>query len=84
MVPRDAAATARNMVAHETKVRVIATFFLLYSAIVFVLLSALYTIFKPVNQGLALIGSLFRFVFASLWLLTTLNLFGMLRLLLNI
>jgi hypothetical protein len=81
IVPGNAAETARNLVAHETQVRVIATCFLTYSASVVVLLAALYVILKPVNRGLALVGALFRLVFASLWLLTTLNLLGALRLL---
>jgi hypothetical protein len=81
IVPGNAAETARNIATHETQVRVIATCFLTYSASVVVLLAALYVILKPVNQGLALVGALFRFVFASLWLLTTLNLLGALRLL---
>ncbi len=83
IVPGNAAETARNLVANETQVRVTATCFLTYSASVIVLLAALYVILKPVNRGLALIGALFRLVFASLWLLTTLNLLGMLRLLGN-
>ena len=81
IVPGNAAETARNLVAHETQVRVIATCFLTYSASVIVLLAALYVILKPVNLGLALVGALFRLVFASLWLLTTLNLLGALRVL---
>ncbi len=65
----------------KLKVRVIATCFLTYSATVFVLLTALYVILRPVNQGLALIGAVFRLVFAWLWLLTALNLLAALRLL---
>jgi hypothetical protein len=80
MVPGNAAETARNIVAHETQFRVIVICFLTYSASVVVLLAALYVIFKPVNQGLALAGALFRLVFALLWLLTTLNLLSALRL----
>src|SRR4030088_774377 len=60
IVPGNAAETARNMMAHETQVRVIATCFLTYSAAVLVLLTALYVILRPVNEGLALIGALFR------------------------
>ena len=81
IVPGNAAETARNLVAHETQVRVIATCFLTYSASVIVLLAALYVILKPVNQGLALVGALFRLVFALMWLLGTLNMLGALRLL---
>ena len=55
--------------------------FLLYSAGVVVLLTALYVILKPIDRILALIGALFRFVFALLWLLAPLNLLGALRLL---
>ena len=40
-------------------------------------------ILKPINPGLALIGALFRLVFALLWLLSPLNLLGALRLLSN-
>jgi hypothetical protein len=81
IVPRNAAETARNIMAHETQFRVAATCFLAYSAAVVVLLAALYVILKPVNQGLALVGALFRLIFAMLWLLSTLNMLGALRLL---
>ncbi len=81
IVAGNAAETARNIVAHERQFRVIVICFLTYSASVVVLLAALYVILKPVNPGLALVGALFRLVFASLWLLTTLNLLGVLRLL---
>jgi len=81
IVPRDAAETARNIIAHQTQVRLALVCFLLYSANVVVLLAALYVILKPVNRILALIGALFRLVFAMLWLLATLNLLGALRLL---
>jgi hypothetical protein len=81
IVPGDAAETARNIVAHETQLRITATCFLTYGASVVALLAALYVILRPVNQGLALVGAFFRFVFALLWLLTTFNLLGALRLL---
>jgi hypothetical protein len=81
IVPGNAAETARNIVAHETQLRVIVICFLAYSATVVVLLAALYVILKPVNPGLALVGALFRLVFALLWLLTALNLLSALRLL---
>jgi hypothetical protein len=80
-VPGNAAETARNIVAHETQFRLIVVCFLAYSAGVVVLLAALYVILRPINPGLALLGALFRLVFAMLWLLTTLNLLGALRLL---
>src|SRR5215510_5822680 len=81
IVPRDAAETARNIIAHQTQTRMALVCFLLYSVNVVVLLTALYVILNPVNRILALIGALFRLVFAVLWLLATLNLLGALRLL---
>ena len=81
IVPRDAAETARHVIAHQTQVRLGLVCFLLYGVNVVVLLSALYVIFNPVDRTLALIGALFRLVFAVLWLLATLNLLGALRLL---
>jgi len=81
VVPGDAAETARNIVAHERQLRLTVTCFLIYGAVVVVLLTALYVILKPVNPGLALVGAFFRLVFALLWLLTTFNLLSALRLL---
>jgi hypothetical protein len=81
IVAGNAAATAQNIVAHETQLRVAAVFFLTYSLGVLVLLTALYVVLKPVNPGLALVGALFRLVFALLWLLSPLNLLAALRLL---
>ncbi len=80
VVPRDAVTTAQNIVAHETQFRLALTGFLFYSLNSIVLLAALYTVFKPIHRGLALLGSLFRFVFALLWLLSCLNLLNALRL----
>ena len=82
-VPGNAAATAQNIVAHETQCRITVVCFLTYSLGVVVLLSALYVILKPVNPGLALVGALSRLVFALLWLLSPLNLLSTLRLLSN-
>jgi len=81
IVPGDAAQTARNIVAHERQFRIAVTCFLIYSAGVVALLTALYVILRPVNRGLALVGALFRLVFALLWLLTALNMLGAHRLL---
>src|SRR6266446_4702662 len=83
LVPENAAATAQNIVAHETQFRLTVVCFLTYSLGVLVPLSALYVILKPVNPGLALAGALSRLVFAFLWLLSTLNMLSALRLLSN-
>src|SRR5262245_11885280 len=55
LVRGDAVETARNIMANQTQVRMALICFLLYSANVVVLLSALYVILKPVNRILALI-----------------------------
>src|SRR6195256_4739531 len=83
LVPGNVAATAQNIVAHETQFRFTVVCFLTYSLGVVVLLSALYVVLEPVNRGLALVGALFRLIFALLWLLSPLNLLAMLRLLSN-
>src|SRR5436305_10216728 len=82
-VSGNVAATAQNVVAHQTQLRITVVCFLTYSLGVVVLLTALYVILKPVNHGLALVGALFRLVFALLWLLSPLNLLAMLLLLSN-
>jgi hypothetical protein len=79
VVPGDAVGTAQNIVAHEPLFRLAVVCNLIYSAAVVVFLAALYVILKPVNWGLALVGALFRLVFALMWLLTTLNMLGALR-----
>lgn len=81
IVRGNAAATAQNIVAHETQFRAAATLFLTYGAGSVVFLSALYVILKPVNPGLALAGALFRLAYAFLWLLTSINMLGALRML---
>ena len=83
IVSGNVAATAQNIVEHQTQLQMTVVCFLTYSLGVIVLLSALYVILKPINPGLALIGALFRFVFALLWLLAPLNLLSALRLLSN-
>src|SRR5438094_2401555 len=81
LVPRNAADTARNILAHETQFRLALICFITYGIGTIVLLSALYVIFAPVNRGLALAGALFRLVFAMLWLIAPLNSLAALRLL---
>src|SRR5258708_21787840 len=81
IVPRNAADTAHNILAHQTQFRIALTCFIAYGIGTVVLLSALYVIFAPVNRGLALTGALFRFVFVILWLIAPLNSLAALRLL---
>lgn len=79
IIPRNAADTARNILAHPTQFRIALTFFLTYSIAAVVLLSALYVVLKPVNQTLALMGALFRLVFAMSWLLSAIHSLGAMR-----
>src|SRR6266550_2140571 len=81
LVPRNAADTARNILAHQTQFRFALACFITYDIAGIVLLTALYVIFAPVNRGLALAGALFRLVFVMLWLVAPLNSLGALRLL---
>lgn len=80
VVARDAAATAQNILAHETLFRVSIACDLIYSAGLLVLASSLYVILKPVNRNVAVIATLWRAVYALMWVRMTLNLFDALRL----
>ena len=83
VIPRNAADTARNIIAHQTQFRCALACFITYDIGGIVLLTALYVIFAPVNYGLALAGALFRLVFVMIWLVAPLNSLGALRLLSN-
>src|SRR5205085_9445582 len=52
IVPRNAADTARNIIAHQTQFRLALTCFVAYGIVSVVLLTALFVIFAPVNRGL--------------------------------
>src|SRR5204863_10036711 len=69
VIPRNAADTARNILAHQTQFRVAVTCFIAYGIGSVVLLSARYVILAPVNRGLALTGAVFWLVFAFLCLI---------------
>ena len=81
VIPRNAADTARNILAHETQFRAALTCFISYDIGAIVLATALYVVLAPVNRGLALAGALFRVAFAMLWLIAPLNSLAALRLL---
>ena len=81
VVPRNAADTARNILAHETQFRAALICFISYGMGAIVVLTALFVILEPINRGLALAGVLFRVVFAMLWLIAPLNSLAALRLL---
>ena len=81
VVPRNAADTARNILAHETQFRAALICFISYDVGAILLSTALYVVLAPINRGLALGGALFRIVFAMLWLIAPLNSLSGLRLL---
>ena len=75
------AETARNILAHETLFRIGVAGDMVYCVGVVVLLTALYVILKPVSQNLSLLAAFGRLVHGLTWLLVTINLFTVLRLL---
>ena len=80
-VAGDAAATARNILTHETLFRTSIAFDLLYCSGLAVLLAALYVILRPVSRGLALLAAFSRLVYALMWVLMTLKSLDALRIL---
>lgn len=80
IVESNAVETARNMLAHEALFRVGIVGDILYCVGVVVQLTALYVIFRPVSQGLALLAALWRLTWVLMWLVMTLRLFDALRL----
>src|SRR5258708_30354701 len=56
-VSGNAAATAQNIMAHETQFRLTVVCFLPYSVGIVLLLSALYVTLKPVNPALPLVAA---------------------------
>ena len=77
----NAAETARNILAHETLFRIGIAGNIFYCTGIFVLLTALYVVLKPINKGLALLATFWWLAWVFLWLLMTLNLFDALRIL---
>jgi hypothetical protein len=81
IVPGDAEATARNILANQTLFRVNVACDLVYLVTVGTLLSALYVILQPVNRAVALAAAVCRLVFALMLALAALNMLGAMRLL---
>jgi heme/copper-type cytochrome/quinol oxidase subunit 1 len=80
-VAGNAAATAQNILAHETLFRIGIACDLVYCIGVVIVLTALYVILEPVNRGLALLAALWKLVYALAWVFMTLKFFDALRLL---
>jgi hypothetical protein len=81
IVAGNAAQTARNIMAHERLFRIGIALDLIYCAGLLLLLTALYVILEPINRHLALLAASWSLVYALMWILMTLNLFDVLRLL---
>src|SRR5262245_18600138 len=80
-VPGNAAATARNILAHEGLFRLYLTCNVSYVVGVVVLLTAPFALLWPVHRSLALLATVFRLIFDLMWLLATVVSFFVLRLL---
>jgi uncharacterized protein DUF4386 len=81
IVAGDAAQTAHNIMAHERLFRLGIALDLFYCACLLLLITALYVILEPINRNLALLAAFRSLVYALMWILMTLNLFDVLRLL---
>ena len=75
----DPAATVRNIAAHEPTFRLYLAALLAYGVGVVVVLTALYVVLRSVSRGLALFAMLCRLVYAVMWFVQLLDLFGALR-----
>ena len=80
-VTGDAAGTARKILEHESLFRLGIVLDLVYCIGIVALIAALYVIFRPVSQHLALLATFLRLVFVIAWFVMTLQLFDVLRLL---
>jgi|SRR5712691_4831201 len=81
MVSGNPAETARNILAHETLFRIGVAGDVVYEAGLVVLLTALYVTLKPAGRTVALLAAFCRLLYASMWVLMSLNALTALRLL---
>jgi hypothetical protein len=81
IVPGDAAETAKNILAHQTLIRINVACNLVYVVTLVALLTSLYVMLKPVGRNLALIAAFCRLIFALVWVFTAINMLSALRLL---
>jgi hypothetical protein len=79
VVEGNAAQTAANITSHEVLFRVGVAFDVIHVTAVLVLLTSLYVILKRVSPGLALLATVFRFMYALAWVPVILNQFDALR-----
>ncbi len=79
MISGNPAETARNILAHETLFRIGIAGDLVYEVGLVVLLTALYVTLKPAGRTVALLAAFCRLVYASMWVLISLNALTALR-----
>jgi hypothetical protein len=80
IVPSDAAATARNIIAHERLFRFGIASSLIIVASDVTLIAALYVVLKRVNEHLALFAAFLRLMGTAIYAVATLNYIDVLRL----
>jgi hypothetical protein len=80
IVAGNVAQTASNILSHEVLFRFSMVCDLVYSAGLMLFLAALYVVLRPVNRTLAFAATVWRLVFALMWLQATMNLYDGLRL----
>jgi hypothetical protein len=81
IVPGDAAATAKNIMADESLFRIAICVYLIVAILDVVVAWALYVFLKPVNKSLSLLAAWFRVVYAAILAMVLLNLVTALHLL---
>ena len=77
----DAAQSARNIIAHQLLFRLSIASELIYVAGLLMVITAFYVILAPLGRNLALIATIWRFIYALMWIAIPLGLFEALRLL---
>jgi hypothetical protein len=79
-VPGNAAATAQKILANQTLFRAGVALDLLYCIGIVALIAAFYVILKPVSQGMALLSTLWKLVYAIAFMVLTMKYYDVLRL----
>lgn len=81
LIRGDAAQSARNIVANELLFRLSIVSELIYAAGLLVVISAFYVMLAPAGRNLAVIATVWRFIYALMWIAIPLDVFEALRVL---
>jgi len=79
LVWNDQAATARNLIAHESTFRLYLGSVFLYGMGSVVMLVALYIVLRPISRGIALFAAFSQLIFIVLWFIELIGQFCALR-----